>query len=43
LKIEYHERFDVSPAVSSELDSEEYVSDEETEDGTPGTGKKPWC
>jgi hypothetical protein len=42
LKIEYRKRLDVSPAVSSELNTEEYVSDEDTEDGTAGTGKKPW-
>ena len=42
LKIEYRKRLDVSPGVSSELNTEEYVSDEDTEGGTPGTGKKPW-
>jgi hypothetical protein len=42
LKIEYRKRLDVSPAVSSELNTEEYVSDDDTEDGTAGTGKKPW-
>jgi len=41
LKIEYRKRLDVSPGVSTELNTEEYVSDEDTEDGTPGTGKKP--
>lgn len=41
LKIEYRKRLDVSPGVSSELNTEEYVSDEDTEDGT-GTGKKPY-
>ena len=40
LKIEYRKRLDVSPAVDSELNTEEFVSDEDTEDGTPGTGKK---
>ena len=42
LKIEYRKRLDVSPGISSELNTEEYVSDEDTEDGTSGTGKKPW-
>ena len=43
LKIEYRKRLDVSPGVSSELNTEELVSDEDTtEGGTPGTGKKPW-
>jgi hypothetical protein len=41
LKIEYRKRLDGSPAVSAELNTEEYQSDEYTEDGTPGTGKKP--
>lgn len=41
LKIEYRKRLDVSPAVGSELNTAEYVSDDDTEDGTPGTGKKP--
>ena len=40
-KIEYRKRLDGSPAVSTELNTEEYMSDEFTEDGTPGTGKKP--
>ncbi|KAI0295749.1 hypothetical protein BC826DRAFT_1097161 [Russula brevipes] len=40
LKIEYRKRLDVSPAVSSDINTEEYVSDEDTEDGTLGTGKK---
>ena len=42
LKIEYRKRLDVSPVVSSEHNTEEYVTDEDTEDGTPGTSKKPW-
>jgi meiotic cell cortex pleckstrin-like protein len=43
LKIEYRKRLDVSPgvSVSTELNTEEYISDEDTEDGTLGTGKKP--
>ncbi|KAI9463019.1 hypothetical protein F5148DRAFT_1313626 [Russula earlei] len=41
LKIEYRKRLDGSPAVSTDLHTEEYVTDEDTEDGTPGTGKKP--
>jgi predicted nucleic acid-binding Zn-ribbon protein len=41
LKIEYRKRLDGSPAVSTDLNTEEYVSDEDTEDGTVGTGKKP--
>ena len=41
LKIEYRKRLDGSPAISSDHNTEEYVSDEDTEDGTPATGKKP--
>jgi len=41
LKIEYRKRLDGSPAVSTDLNTEEYVSDDDTEDGTAGTGKKP--
>jgi Meiotic cell cortex C-terminal pleckstrin homology len=41
LKIEYRKRLDGSPGVSTEPNTEEYLSDEYTEDGTPGTGKKP--
>jgi hypothetical protein len=41
LKIEYRKRLDGSPAVSTEPNTEEYLSDEYTEDGTLGTGKKP--
>src|SRR6266850_1717752 len=41
LKMEYRKRLDGSPAVSTDLNTEEYVSDEDTEDGTVGTGKKP--
>jgi Meiotic cell cortex C-terminal pleckstrin homology len=41
LKIEYRKRLDGSPAVSTDLNTEEYASDEDTEDGTVGTGKKP--
>ncbi|KAI0002585.1 hypothetical protein BJV74DRAFT_882197 [Russula compacta] len=41
LKIEYRKRLDGSPAVSTDLNTEEYVTDEDTEDGTLGTGKKP--
>jgi hypothetical protein len=41
LKIEYRKRLDGSPAVSTDLNTEEYVSDEDTEDGTAGAGKKP--
>jgi hypothetical protein len=41
LKIEYRKRLDGSPAVSTDLNTEEYVSDEDTEDGTAATGKKP--
>ncbi|KAI0254640.1 hypothetical protein BJV78DRAFT_934674 [Lactifluus subvellereus] len=41
LKIEYRKRLDGSPAISTDPNTEEYVSDEDTEDGTPGTGKKP--
>ena len=41
LKIEYRKRLDGSPAASTEVNTEEYMSDEFTEDGTPGTGKKP--
>jgi len=41
LKIEYRKRLDGSPAVSTDQNTEEYVSDEDTEDGTVGTGKKP--
>ena len=37
LKIEYRKRLNVSLAVSSELNIEEYASDEDTEDGTPGS------
>ncbi|KAH8996727.1 hypothetical protein EDB92DRAFT_1933646 [Lactarius akahatsu] len=40
LKIEYRKRLDASPAVS-DLNTEEYVTDNDTEDGTPGTGKNP--
>ncbi|KAI9441435.1 hypothetical protein H4582DRAFT_2206842 [Lactarius indigo] len=40
LKIEYRKRLDASPAVS-DLNTEEYVTDDDTEDGTPGTGKNP--
>ncbi|KAI9465908.1 hypothetical protein BJY52DRAFT_1209346 [Lactarius psammicola] len=39
LKIEYRKRLDASPAVSTDLNTEEYVTDDDTEDGTPGTGK----
>ncbi len=41
LKIEYRKRLDASPAVSTDLNTEEYVTDDDTEDGTPGTGKIP--
>ena len=41
LKIEYRKRLDGSPAVSTDLNTEEHVSDDDTEDGTVGTGKKP--
>ena len=41
LKIEYRKRLDGSPAVSTDLNTEEYASDDDTEDGTAGTGKKP--
>lgn len=42
LKIEYRKRLDASPtAVSTDLNTEEYVTDDDTEDGTPGTGKHP--
>jgi predicted nucleic acid-binding Zn-ribbon protein len=41
LKIEYRKRLDGSPAVSTDHHTEEYVTDEDTEDGTLGTGKKP--
>lgn len=41
LKIEYRKRLDGSPAVSTDVNTEEYVSDDDTEDGTAGTGKKP--
>jgi Meiotic cell cortex C-terminal pleckstrin homology len=41
LKIEYRKRLDGSPAISTDLNTEEYVTDEDTEDGTPATGKKP--
>ncbi|KAI0300157.1 hypothetical protein B0F90DRAFT_1630116 [Multifurca ochricompacta] len=41
LKIEYRKRLDGSPAIGTGLNTEEFVSDEDTEDGTPGTGKKP--
>ncbi len=39
LKIEYRKRLDASPAVSTDLNTEEYVSDDDTEDGASGTGK----
>ena len=42
LKIEYRKRLDASPtAVSTDHNTEEYVTDDDTEDGTPGTGKHP--
>jgi predicted nucleic acid-binding Zn-ribbon protein len=42
LKIEYRKRLDASPNVSvSDLNTEEFVTDDDTEDGTPGTGKHP--
>ena len=41
LKIEYRKRLDASPAVSTDLTTEEYVTDDDTEDGTPGTGHHP--
>jgi predicted nucleic acid-binding Zn-ribbon protein len=39
LKIEYRKRLDASPAVSTDVNTEEYVTDDDTEDGTSGTGK----
>ena len=40
LKIEYRKRLDASP-VSTDLNTEEYVTDDDTEDGTSVTGKIP--
>ena len=41
LKIEYRKRLDASPAVSTDHNTEEYVTDDDTEDGMSGTGKNP--